>query len=66
MNEYAVQVIHDKDKNGKLTMKWTPPGPIEGYGFSAGYKPTGIPKYQPAIFKLTDTLSMTIPLEYPK
>ncbi len=47
-------------------MKWTPPGPIEGYGFSAGYKPTGIPKYQPAIFKLTDTLSMTIPLEYPK
>ena len=47
--EYAVQVIHDSDGNGKLTMKWLPPGPKEGAGVS-NYIPTGIPKFQKAKF----------------
>lgn len=64
--EYAIQVVHDRDLNGKLTMKWTPPGPTEGYGFTAGYKPSAIPKYAPAKFSLGGNSSMPIVLIYPK
>ncbi len=48
-NEYALQATHDTDGNGKLTMKWFPPGPKEGAGVT-NYKPTGIPKFQKAKF----------------
>jgi len=64
--EYAIQVVHDRDKNGKLTMKWTPPGPIEGYGFSAGYKPTGIPKYSPAKIVLKEGMTVPVVMGYPQ
>ncbi len=45
--EYAVQVVHDEDNNGKLTMGMF--GPKEGAGVS-GYIPTFIPKFKKARF----------------
>ena len=64
--EYAIRIVHDTDKNGVLTMKWTPPGPVEGYGFSSNYKPAGIPKYTPASFTIPAIKAMTIQMIYPK
>ncbi len=45
--EYAVQVVHDEDSNGKLTIGLL--GPKEGAGVS-GYIPTFIPKFKKAQF----------------
>lgn len=38
MNEgkYAIRVIHDEDGDGKLNMKWFPPGPLRGTVFRRG------------------------------
>jgi uncharacterized protein (DUF2141 family) len=46
--EYAVQVIHDEDENGTLTMGMF--GPSEGVGVSQ-YVPTFIPRFNKAKFK---------------
>lgn len=46
--EYAVQVIHDEDENGTLTMGMF--GPSEGVGVSQ-YVPTFIPRFKKAKFK---------------
>ena len=63
---YALRVVHDHDENGKLTMKWFPPAPKEGYGFSAGYEPKGIPKYAPAEFIVDGDEVIEIEMIYPK
>lgn len=63
--EYAVQVVHDSDGNGKLTMKWLPPGPKEGAGVS-NYVPTGIPKFQKAKFYYSGKkTAVTVEMAYP-
>ncbi len=46
--EYAVQVIHDEDSNGDLTMGFF--GPSEGVGVSK-YVPSFIPSFDKAKFK---------------
>ena len=64
-NDYAVQVVHDSDGNGKLSMKWLPPGPKEGAGVS-NYVPTSIPKYQKARFYVTGKKkSIQVVITYP-
>lgn len=64
--EYAVRIVHDEDSDDKLSMKWFPPGPTEGYGFSDDYKPGGIPNYQSAAFDIENDTTITISLQYPK
>ena len=46
--EYAVQVVHDEDKNGSLTMGLF--GPSESVGVSK-YVPSFIPRFDKAKFK---------------
>ena len=48
MEELAVKVLHDENKDGKVTKNWTGIYPKEGLGFSNAQKVglTGPPKYQ--------------------
>ena len=46
--DYAIQVVHDEDNNGALTMGFF--GPSEGVGVS-NYVPTFIPRFEKAQFK---------------
>ncbi len=63
---YAIQAIHDSDNNGKLTMRWLPPGPAEGAGVS-NYVPQGIPKFEKAKFLYAGGIhKIAIALVYPK
>lgn len=62
---YAVRVVHDENGDGKLTMRAFPPAPVEGYGFSSGYKPGGIPKYDKAEFLFSGDSEMSIEMTYP-
>lgn len=50
MDELAVKVLHDENRDGKLTKNWTGIYPKEGLGFSNDQKIslTGPPKYKPA------------------
>ena len=52
--EYAVEVIHDENENGKLDMRWLPyPRPAEGAGVSNDATATvGPPSYSDARFRL--------------
>jgi uncharacterized protein (DUF2141 family) len=57
---YAVQVIHDRNRNGKFDMRWFPyPKPKEGGGISNNHVRRGKPEYEKARFTLADS-SMTI------
>jgi len=50
---YAVQIIHDKNKNGKFDMRTFPwPKPKEGAGLSNNTFRMGPPKYEKAQFEL--------------
>lgn len=48
MEELAVKVLHDENKDGQVTKNWTGIYPKEGLGFSNGQKIglTGPPKYK--------------------
>lgn len=51
--EYALQVLHDENGNGKMDLRLLPwPKPLEGGGFSNNYIPKSKPKYRRAAFDL--------------
>jgi len=49
---YAISLYYDENGNGKLNTGFLIPIPKEPTGFSNGYKPGGIPKYDRAAFTL--------------
>lgn len=53
---YAVSVIHDENRNGKLDMRWFPfPAPTEGAGVSNDATATlGPPSFDASRFRLTE------------
>ena len=54
---YAVNVIHDKNENGKMDMRWFPwPKPKEGAGVSNNNIGSGPPSYDKAKFALDKPL----------
>ena len=58
---YAVVVIHDRNGNDKLDMRWLPyPKPKEGSGVSNNHMRNGPPEYEPARLTLADTLATTL------
>lgn len=63
---YAVAVIHDQNRNGKLDMRWFPfPKPREGAGVSGNHMGMGPPRYEPARFDLLDAQrSVRIMMKY--
>lgn len=63
---YAVAVIHDKNKNGKLDMRKFPwPKPKEGAGVSNNRFGFGPPDYDDAILRLTvPVLEIRIEMRY--
>jgi uncharacterized protein (DUF2141 family) len=62
---YALAVIHDENRDGKLATDWIGK-PKEGYGFSNDAKGTlGAPSFEAASFSYNgERLSMTITLQY--
>ncbi len=51
---YAVQVFQDLNSNGKLDMRWLPPGPDEPWGVSNNRTDRiGPPRYKDAEFEIT-------------
>lgn len=52
---YAIAVIHDRNGNDKLDMRWFPfPKPKEGAGVSNDHVRMGKPKYADARFRVSD------------
>ena len=64
--EYALQVIHDKNENGKFDMRWFPyPKPKEGAGVSNDHVRKGKPRYDQALFKIErETVVLPIRMHY--
>jgi uncharacterized protein (DUF2141 family) len=63
--EFAVQVIHDRNENGVLDFQWFPPKPKEGVGVSNNSFRMGPPDYDVAKFILKgDTKTLTINMHY--
>jgi len=63
---YAVNVLHDEDKNGKIDKKFLLPIPKEGIGFS-NYESIGLsnrPKFSKASFEVNSNLTKVIKLIY--
>jgi uncharacterized protein (DUF2141 family) len=55
---YAVVVIHDRNGNDKLDMRWLPyPKPKEGSGVSNNHVRKGPPEYEPARVAVGDSSS---------
>jgi uncharacterized protein (DUF2141 family) len=55
-SSYAIAVIHDKNGNDKLDMRWFPfPKPKEGAGVSQNHLRMGKPRYDQARFALLST-----------
>ncbi len=64
---YAVQVVHDENKNNKLDMRWLPyPKPTEGVGISNDPdNKAGAPKWDAAKFDVgAAPLSLKITVRY--
>ena len=63
---YAVNVIHDKNENGKMDMRWFPwPKPKEGAGVSNNRLGAGPPDYDKAKFELNAaSVEIRIQLQY--
>jgi uncharacterized protein (DUF2141 family) len=54
---YAVSVVHDTNKNGKMDMRYLPyPKPEEGGGVSNNYVRSGKPEYSKAKFEFAKAL----------
>lgn len=65
-SSYAVQVLHDKNSNGKLDFRWFPfPKPTEGVGVSNNNRRLGPPSFEKALFQTDDeTTTISIQLDY--
>jgi uncharacterized protein (DUF2141 family) len=65
-SSYAIEVIHDKNENGKLDMRTFPyPRPKEGGGVSHNTFRLGPPDYNKARFAVSDSLiSIRIVMRY--
>ncbi len=56
---YAISVVHDKNRNGKFDMKWLPfPRPAEGACVSNNHVRKGAPKYDEARFEHNQPITM--------
>ncbi|HKJ04427.1 MAG TPA: DUF2141 domain-containing protein [Geopsychrobacteraceae bacterium] len=64
--DYAVQVLHDKNSNGKLDFRWFPyPKPAEGVGVSNNNRRIGPPSFEKALFRIDGKkTTITIQLSY--
>lgn len=64
--QYALSVIHDKNKNAKFDMRWFPfPKPKEGAGVSNNNRRMGKPRYDRALFTVADdTISLQVEMAY--
>jgi uncharacterized protein (DUF2141 family) len=63
---YAVNILHDENKNGKIDKKFMLPLPKEGIGFS-NYESIGLsnrPKFSKASFEINSNLSVNIKVIY--
>jgi uncharacterized protein (DUF2141 family) len=63
---YAVNILHDENKNGKIDKKFMLPLPSEGIGFS-NYKSIGLsnrPKFSKASFEVKNNLTIEINVIY--
>lgn len=63
---YAVNILHDENKNGKIDKKFMLPMPSEGIGFS-NYESIGMsnrPKFSKASFEVNGNLSKVIKVIY--
>jgi len=65
-SSYAIEVIHDKNENGKLDMRTFPyPRPKEGAGVSHNTFRLGPPDYDKARFAVSDSLiSIRVVMRY--
>jgi uncharacterized protein (DUF2141 family) len=63
---YAVQVFHDQNDNGKIDFRWFPfPKPKEGVGVSNNTRRKGKPRYEEAEFTLEeDVVTRRIEMRY--
>jgi uncharacterized protein (DUF2141 family) len=63
---YALTVIHDRNGNGKMDMRWFPfPRPKEGTGVSQNHVRAGPPEYDRARVPVGDTVErITIGMRY--
>jgi uncharacterized protein (DUF2141 family) len=63
---YAVQVLHDRNRNGRLDFRWLPyPKPSEGVGVSNNNRRLGPPSFDKALFRLRGAVSaITIEMGY--
>jgi len=63
---YAITVIHDRNGNGKMDMRWFPfPKPKEGTGVSQNHVRAGPPEYGKALVPVRDsTARITIEMRY--
>lgn len=63
---YGIAVIHDKNGNGEMDMRWFPfPKPKEGSGVSNNHTRKGPPKYDKARFALSEpSLLLHITMRY--
>ena len=64
MGKYAVNILHDENKNGKIDKGWVLP--IEGIGFS-NFKSIGFsnrPNFKKASFYVGSNTSKTIKIIY--
>jgi uncharacterized protein (DUF2141 family) len=63
---YAITVIHDRNGNGKMDMRWFPfPKPKEGTGVSQNHVRAGPPEYDRARVPVGDTTQrVTIEMRY--
>lgn len=53
LGNYAIAIVHDENKNGKLDFGFFPPGPKEWAGLSNNPTPSfGPPSYDEAVFTL--------------
>ncbi len=61
--EIAIFVFHDENNDEKFNTSifWTPK---EGYAYSNSYIPTGIPKYEEALFSLEHGVPVNLTLTY--
>jgi len=68
MDEIAVKVLHDENKDGKVTKNWTGIYPAEGLGFSNDQTIglTGPPKYRNArVSNVQFRKGLNITIQYP-
>jgi uncharacterized protein (DUF2141 family) len=65
-DEYGITVLHDKNSNGKMDMRWVPyPKPKEGGGVSNNWVRSGKPEYSKAKFDLDRSfMSVRIKMVY--